>query len=75
MQSAIPPSSFMPSIGGNLNTRRDAEKQSDKKILVYSRKPKARHKENLTPEVPKQSEPMVAPESHDTINVIRIIRH
>jgi hypothetical protein len=57
-----PPSSNMPSIEGNLNPGGDIEKQSDKEILIYSRKPKSRHKENLTSEAPRESEPMIAPD-------------
>lgn len=39
----------------------DEETQTEKEILVYSRRPKSKHKENLAPEVPRESDPMIAP--------------
>lgn len=55
----------------------DAKKQGGKKILVYSRKQKTRHKKNLTLEAPRKSKPMIVPlepikvlKSHDTTNIL-----
>lgn len=39
----------------NLNAGMDFEKQNDKEILVYLRKPKLKYKENITFEAPKES--------------------
>lgn len=59
----------MPLKGENLNSGRDIEKQSNNEMLVYSKRPKARQKENFPPEAPRDSEPMVAPEPDNTIKV------
>lgn len=62
IEPIIPPCSNMPCIEDNLNSRGDIEKQNDRRMLVYSKKLKA--KENLTSEAPRELEPMIAPDVH-----------
>ena len=50
----------------NLNLGGDAKKQSNKEILVYSRKPKLKYRENLIPEAPRDSKPMIALSNHES---------
>ena len=49
-----------------MNSGGDAEKQSNKEILVYSRKPKLKYRENLIPEAPRDSKPMIALSNHES---------
>jgi hypothetical protein len=53
----------------HLNSGGDAEKQHDKEILVYSRKPKSKYMENLTTEAPRESKLMVAPEPQNLVEI------
>lgn len=59
------PCSNMLSTKDNLNLGGD-EKEHDKEILIYFKKSKSRYKKDLTLEIPRESEPMMAPNLHET---------
>lgn len=51
----------------NLNLGGEQKVQHVKEIIVYSRKPKPKYKENLTLETPRESESMIALDRHELL--------
>jgi hypothetical protein len=67
-----PSSNFIPNTGSNmpftednLNSGGEQKEQHNKEMIVYSRKPKSKDKEKLTLEAPRESEPVIAPDTHE----------
>ena len=51
----------LPNTEGHLNSGGDTEIQTNRKTLVYSRRPKSKSNETLTSEALKESEPVIVP--------------
>ena len=51
----------LPNIEGHLNSGGDTEIQTNRKTLVYSRRPKSKSNETLTSEALKESELVIVP--------------